>query len=144
MACVIRDDLIDDYINTTDSTLNADEKGKAITRLENEVDGLITECNLSNDADVSTDVIKSYDDKIKLYESAHEQNKDSTMQYLNDYYYIIFKSVIYIVVLGIVIYFFGISKLIESVKTSATFIKEKIKTVKEKVEQVGKVEPKLL
>lgn len=67
----------------------------------------------------------------KLY-NANQMNSDSMKLYMNDYYYIISKGIIYVLVLGIFIYFFGINNLIEGVQTTTNVLKDKAIQIKDK------------
>jgi hypothetical protein len=75
--------------------------------------------------------------------TATQLNNDTMKLYMNDYYYIIIKGIVYFIVLGLFIYFFGISNLIEGVKTTGNVLKDKAIIVKDKaLELKDKVVPK--
>lgn len=75
--------------------------------------------------------------------TATQLNDDTMKMYMNDYYYIIIKGIVYFIILGLFIYFFGISNLIEGVKTTGTVLKDKAIVMKDKaIELKDKVVPK--
>lgn len=75
--------------------------------------------------------------------TATQLNNDTMKLYMNDYYYIISKGIIYFIVLGLFIYFFGISNLIEGVKTTGSVLKDKATVIKDKATELkDKVVPK--
>ena len=90
------------------------------------VDGLIQKNKLD-------DLLETYNDKLNNYETVNEMNNNSMSMYINDYWYVIVKSIVYTIVLLIFIYFYGISNIIENVKTSANTIKEQTIKVKDKI-----------
>jgi hypothetical protein len=81
-----------------------------------------------------------YTINTKNYENVSELNNSSMNLYINDYWYIIVKAIVYSIVLVVFVYFYGIRNLIEHIKTSATTITEKTLSVKDKlVEMKDKV-----
>lgn len=64
--------------------------------------------------------------------TATQLNNDTMKLYMNDYYYIVTKGIIYFIILGLFIYFFGISNLIEGIKTTGTVLKDKAVIMKDK------------
>jgi len=81
-----------------------------------------------------------YTINTKNYENVSELNNSSMNLYINDYWYIIVKAIVYSIVLVVFVYFYGIRNLIEHIKTSATTITEKTLIVKDKlVEMKDKV-----
>lgn len=65
--------------------------------------------------------------------SAEQMNEDTINLYRNDYYYVISKGIVYLIILGGFIYFFGISNLINGIKTTGTLVKDKAIMIKDKV-----------
>lgn len=81
-------------------------------------------------------------------DTMNEINNNTMYIYLNDYYYIIIKAILYTLILILFIYFYGIRTLIENIKVSASIVKSKgIKlkdNIKEKLENIkGKNENKI-
>lgn len=149
MACDIPDNLLQQFQIAIDAIDEFTPVPQQLSSLTGVVNGLLNKCNLIyNGNDVTTNSMSNYAGKIASYESAVEQNNNSMMLYLNDYYYIIFKTFIYICVLCIVFYFFGLSKVTEIIKISSNVIKEKIGKVKEinpiKEKINTNIEPKIL
>ena len=58
-------------------------------------------------------------------DTMNEINNNTMYIYLNDYYYIIIKAILYSLILILFIYFYGIRTLIENIKVSATVVKDK-------------------
>ena len=75
--------------------------------------------------------INQYQDNRDLLISSTEINNDTMKMYINDYYYIITKGIIYSITLIIFIYFFGIKNLIERIKVTGTVIKDKAVMIKD-------------
>uniref|UniRef100_A0A6C0ET65 Uncharacterized protein n=1 Tax=viral metagenome TaxID=1070528 RepID=A0A6C0ET65_9ZZZZ len=96
------------------------------TSFRNCVFGLIEKNDL-------VDLLDTYNDKLNNYETVNELNNNSMYIYINDYWYVIVKSIVYSLVLLIFIYFYGISNIIENVKSSANTIKEQTIKVKDKI-----------
>jgi hypothetical protein len=83
------------------------------------------------------------DDNIHAYQlrkdhliTAQQVNEDTMKLYINDYYYIITKGILYLLVLGIFIYFFGINNLIQGVQITGVVVKDKAIEIKDKVIEV--------
>lgn len=91
--------------------------------------GLVQKNNL-------TQLLDTYNNTLNNYETVNELNKNSMSIYINDYWYIIVKSIIYSLVLLLFIYFYGITNIIESIKTSAVTIKDQTIKVKDKIVEV--------
>jgi hypothetical protein len=64
--------------------------------------------------------------------TAEQANIETMKLYMTDYYYIVSKGIIYLIVMGCFIYFFGINNLIEGIKTSGVVIKDKAVELKDK------------
>ena len=99
------------------------------------IDNYNTRCLLPK-IDYTTKDINKFIDQYKNENvsliTAEQTNKETMHLYTNDYYYIIFKSIIYLIVLGIFIYFFGISNLINGIKTTGVVLKDKAVNIKDK------------
>lgn len=65
--------------------------------------------------------------------SAEQINKDTMNLYKNDYYYVMTKGIVYLLIMGIFIYFFGISNLINGIKTTGEVVKNKANVIKDTV-----------
>ena len=68
--------------------------------------------------------------------TSDETNIDTMKMYINDYYYVIIKAILYLIVLGIFIYFFGISNLIQGTKTAGIVLKNKVVEIKDKAVEI--------
>jgi hypothetical protein len=103
------------------------------------IDKYNTECLLPK-IDTRTQSINKFMNMYKLENdsliTAQQSNKETMKLYTNDYYYIISKGIIYLLVMGIFIYFFGISNLINGVKITGIVIKDKAIEVKDKAVEV--------
>jgi len=119
----------------------------------------------ANDADGAKKYIDAYnkclEDKIKLVDddmsklmnanqtendsliSAKQINDDTMKLYKNDYYYVISKGIVYLLIMGSFIYFFGISNLITGIKTTGEIVKNKVNVIKKTV-NVIKDNPQLM
>ena len=85
---------------------------------------------------VSNDIKKymnQYTSQSDSLLNAQQTNIDTMKLYTNDYYYVMIKGIIYFVIMGFFIYFFGISNLIEGVKTTGGVLKDKAVIIKDKV-----------
>ena len=65
--------------------------------------------------------------------SAEQINDDTMKMYINDYYYVMTKGIVYLLVMGSFIYFFGISNLINGIKTTGEVVKNKVNVIKDTV-----------
>ena len=68
--------------------------------------------------------------------TSEQINNDTMKLYINDYYYVIIKGILYLIVLGFFIYFFGISNLIEGTKTAGIVLKDKAVEIKNKAIEI--------
>ena len=68
--------------------------------------------------------------------TAEQVNEDTMKLYINDYYYTVTKGILYLLVLGIFIYFFGINNLIQGVQITGVVVKDKAIAIKDKVIEV--------
>ena len=115
--------------------------------------------NTNNDAQGAKNYIDNYnkclEDKISSVEgdmskfmnmtknqndnliSAEQINQDTINLYRNDYYYVISKGIVYLIILGGFIYFFGISNLINGIKTTGNVVKDKAIMIKDKVVKIN-------
>jgi hypothetical protein len=80
--------------------------------------------------------INQYQDNNDRLTTSTEVNNDTMKMYINDYYYVITKGIIYSITLIIFIYFFGINNLIEGIKVTGTVIKDKAVMIKDKAEEM--------
>lgn len=111
--------------------------------------------NEKNDIDGAKKYIDDYnkclEDKIKFFDgdmsklittnqtqndsliSAEQINEDTMQLYITDYYYVVTKGIVYLLIMGSFIYFFGISNLINGIKTTGEVVKNKVNVIKDKV-----------
>lgn len=82
------------------------------------------------------DSINTYQLRTDYLNTAHQVNEDTMKLYINDYYYTITKGILYLLVLGIFIYFFGINNLIQGVQITGGVVKDKAIAMKDKVIEV--------
>ena len=109
--------------------------------------------NANNDVDGAKKYVDNYnkclEDKIKLVDedmsklihtnqskndtliSAEKINDDTMKMYINDYYYVMTKGIVYLLIMGCFIYFFGISNLINGIKTTGEVVKNKVNVIKD-------------
>lgn len=99
------------------------------------VDDYNAQCVLPRLNNVKEDISKymnhhtSQNDKLI---HAEQTNIDTIQLYNKDYYYVMIKGIIYFIIMGCFIYFFGISNLIEGVKTTGSVLKDKAVIIKDK------------
>lgn len=103
------------------------------------IDNYNAECLLPK-IDYTTKDINKFMNQYK-YENdslitAEQSNKDTMNLYTNDYYYVIGKGVIYLIILGLFIYFFGISNLMNGIKVTSSVLKEKAINIKDKAIEI--------
>ena len=103
------------YVNAYNSCLN-----DKIESVQNNMDNIVNQYQLRKD-----DLI-----------TAEQVNEDTMNLYINDYYYMIIKGILYLLVLGIFIYFFGINNLIQGVKITGVVVKNKAIEIKDKAIEV--------
>jgi hypothetical protein len=77
-------------------------------------------------------LINQYQTRNNKLITAEQANIETMNLYMTDYYYIISKGILYLIVMGCFIYFFGINNLIEGIKTSSVVIKDKAVQLKDK------------
>jgi hypothetical protein len=82
------------------------------------------------------DSINTYQLRTDYLNTARQVNEDTMKLYINDYYYTITKGILYLLVLGIFIYFFGINNLIQGVQITGVVVKDKAIAMKDKVIEV--------
>jgi len=109
-------------------TINEEDKGP----FRNCVAQLIQDNSLNG-------LLDTYYNNLNNHDSLDELNNNSMSIYINDYWYVIIKSIIYSLVLILFIYFYGITNLIENIKTSASTIKEQVVKVKDKIVDIKQV-----
>ena len=80
--------------------------------------------------------MNQYENENNNLITAEQTNKETMHLYQNDYYYVIFKGIIYLIVLGIFIYFFGINNLINRIKTTGVVLKDKAVNIKDKAMEI--------
>jgi hypothetical protein len=85
------------------------------------------------------DVRASMDRMLNQYQTrnnnlgtAEQANIETMNLYMKDYYYVILKGIIYLIVMGCFIYFFGINNLVQGIKTTGEVIKDKALIIKDK------------
>lgn len=64
--------------------------------------------------------------------NAHQTNIDTMKLYNNDYYYVMIKGIVYFIIMGCFVYFFGISNLIQGIKSTGGILKDKAVIMKDK------------
>lgn len=85
------------------------------------------------DVRVSMDkLLNQYQLRNDNLNTAEEANNETMKMYMKDYYYIILKGILYLIVMGCFIYFFGINNLVEGIKTTGEVIKDKAVVIKDK------------
>jgi len=110
-----------------------------ISDAESYVDDYNNHCLLPKIDYVSDDIEKymnQYTSQTNSLLNAQQTNIDTMNLYKTDYYYVMIKGIIYFVAIAIFIYFFGISNLINGIKTTGTVIKNKAITIKDKAIEI--------
>ena len=69
--------------------------------------------------------------------TAEQVNLETIQLYQNDYYYVIIKCIIYLIVLGVFIYMFGIRELVEGIKTTTSVTTTAVKDAAIKVKDTA-------
>jgi hypothetical protein len=103
------------------------------------IDDYNTQCLLPKIEYVSDDIQKymnQYTNQNDSLLNAQQTNIDTMKMYNNDYYYVMIKGIIYFVIIGVFIYFFGISNLITGIKTTGVVLKEKAAIIKDKAIEI--------
>lgn len=77
-------------------------------------------------------MINQYQNRNDNLSTAEEANSETMNLYMKDYYYVLSKGVLYLIVMGCFIYFFGINNLVEGIKTTGEVIKDKAVIIKDK------------
>lgn len=110
-----------------------------ISAAETYIDDYNREC-LVPKIDYVSDDIKQY---MNQYTTNHDslltaqQTNTETMQlYTNDFYYVLIKGILYFIIMALFIYFFGISNLINGIKTTGTVLKDKAVIMKDKAVEI--------
>jgi hypothetical protein len=103
------------YVNAYNSCLN-----DKITSVQKNMDNIVNQYQLRSDHLIT----------------AEQVNQDTMKLYINDYYYVITKCLLYLLVLSIFIYFFGINNLIQGVKITGVVVKDKAIALKDKAIEV--------
>ena len=104
-----------DYVTAYNSCLN-----DKINSVQGNIDNLVSQYQLRSDTLIT----------------AEQVNEDTMKLYINDYYYVITKGILYLLVLGIFIYFFGINNLIQGVQITGIVVKDKAIAIKDKAIEV--------
>jgi len=111
----------------------------SINEAESYIDDYNTQCLLPKLDHVSDD-IKKYMNQYTIQKdsllNAQQTNIDTMKLYNNDYYYVMIKGIIYFIIMCVFIYFFGISNLIQGIKTTGAVLKDKAVVVKDKAIQL--------
>ena len=103
------------------------------------IDDYNNQCLLPKMDYVSDDIKKymnQYTSQTDSLLNAQQTNIDTMKLYKTDYYYVMIKGIVYFIAIVIFIYFFGISNLINGIKTTGTAIKDKAITMKDKAIQI--------
>jgi hypothetical protein len=90
-----------------------------------------------------TKIMRASNNPNDAFASAEQINEDTMKLYTNDYYYVITKGIVYLLIMGGFIYFFGISNLINGIKTTGELVKNKVNIIK-KTANVIKDNPQLI
>lgn len=77
-------------------------------------------------------LINQYQLRNDNLNTAQEANTETMNLYMKDYYYIVSKGILYLIVMGCFIYFFGVNNLVEGIKTTSEVIKDKAVVIKDK------------
>ena len=77
-------------------------------------------------------MINQYQNRNDNLSTAEEANNETMKMYVKDYYYVVSKGILYLIVMGCFIYFFGINNLVEGIKTTGEVIKDKAVVMKDK------------
>lgn len=110
-----------------------------VKHAEKYIDDYNSQCLLPKIDYVSNDIKKYMNFYTTQHDSlltAEQTNIDTMKLYNNDYYYVMIKGIIYFIIMSIFIYYFGISNLIQGIKTTGIVLKDKAIQVKDKAIQV--------
>ena len=77
-------------------------------------------------------MINQYQRRNDNLSTAEQANTETMKLYMKDYYYVVSKGILYLIVMGCFIYFFGINNLVEGIKTTGEVIKDKAVVIKDK------------
>ena len=77
-------------------------------------------------------MINQYQRRNDNLSTAEQANSETMNMYMKDYYYVVSKGILYLIVMGCFIYFFGINNLVEGIKTTGEVIKDKAVVMKDK------------
>jgi len=114
---------------------NSISKFSDMKQAQTYVDNYNTQCVLPRLSNVTDDIKKymnQYNSQNDRLLNAEQTNIDTMQLYNKDYYYVMIKGIIYFIIMGCFIYFFGISNLIEGVKTTGGILKDKAVIIKDK------------
>jgi len=103
------------------------------------IDNYNTQCILPKLNYVTEDISKymnQYTNENDRLINAQQTNTDTMKLYNNDYYYVMIKGIIYFIIMGCFIYFFGISNLIQGIKTTGSVLKDKAVIMKDKAIEI--------
>ena len=99
------------------------------------IDDYNTQCILPKLDYVTKDISKYMNqhtsENDRLF-NAQQTNIDTMKLYNNDYYYVMIKGIVYFIIMGCFVYFFGISNLIQGIKTTGGILKDKAVIMKDK------------
>lgn len=104
---------------------NNGDKVKFKTCLQEKYSGFSPKC------EVLPELLNDYDERLERNITATEKNEQSRQQYIFDVFYLLFKSIIFII-LGIFYYMF-----IKTPQTAIDSAKELVDTVKSSIEKVS-------
>jgi hypothetical protein len=99
------------------------------------IDNYNTQCVLPKLDNVTQDISKymnQYTNENDRLANAQQTNIDTMKLYNNDYYYVMIKGIVYFIIMGCFVYFFGISNLIQGIKTTGGVLKDKAIIIKDK------------
>lgn len=121
--------ICDQPFDNTFSRFSDIDQGKSYIDMYNQ------ECLLPKLDYVSNDIKKymnQYTSETDRLLNAQQTNIDTMQLYNNDYYYVMIKGIIYFIIMGCFVYFFGISNLIQDIKTTGGVLKDKAVIMKDK------------
>ena len=88
-------------------------------------------------------LLSDYDNRLQQNITATEKNEQSRQQYISDYFYLVLKCIIFII-LGLCYYIFikNTKTAIDSIKGAVDIVKNTANQIKNKVEEIKEKNPK--
>jgi len=128
--------------NSDFSGFNAKNDEESVKKYVDDYNKCLEDKIKSMNSNVSK-IMNSSTNKNDAFTSAEQINDDTMKLYTNDYYYVVTKGIVYLLIMGGFIYFFGISNLINGIKTTGELVKNKVNVIKKTV-NVIKDNPQLI